>query len=115
MLFRQLLDHVLRVGSLALKVLDTLQNGDAGQLYDTITGVLFALPDATLVFPAHDYRGRTVTTIAEEKRWNIRVAGRSREAFIEHMGSLHLPPPRRFDEAVTANRACGNVPIPVQG
>jgi hypothetical protein len=57
--------------------------------YDTITGVLYALPEATLVYPAHDYRGRTVTTIAEEKRWNIRVAGRSREAFIEHMGSLH--------------------------
>jgi sulfur dioxygenase len=91
------------------------QNGNAGQLYDTITGVLFALPDPTLVFPAHDYRGRTVTTIGEEKRWNIRVAGRSREAFIEHMGSLHLPPPKRLDEAVAANRACGNVPIPVQG
>lgn len=91
------------------------QNGDAGQLYDTITGVLFALPDATLVYPAHDYRGRTVTTIAEERRWNVRVAGRSREAFIAHMNGLHLPPPRRLAEAVPANRACGNVPVLVQG
>lgn len=59
--------------------------------------------------------GELYDTIAEEKRWNVRVAGRSREAFIEHMGSHHLPPPKRLAEAVTANRACGNVPIPVQG
>ncbi len=91
------------------------QNGDAGQLYDTITGVLFALPEATLVFPAHDYRGRTVTTIGEEKRWNTRIAGRSRDAFIAHMNGLHLPPPKHLGEAVPANRACGNVPMSVQG
>jgi glyoxylase-like metal-dependent hydrolase (beta-lactamase superfamily II) len=49
------------------------QNGSAGQLYDTITRVLFALPDETQVHPAHDYKGLTVTTIGEEKRWNARV------------------------------------------
>lgn len=78
------------------------QSGNAGQLYDTITGVLFALPDATLVFPAHDYRGRTVTTVAEEKRWNTRIAGRSRDAFIDHMSSLGLPPPKLLRHAPRA-------------
>lgn len=91
------------------------QNGDAGELYDTLTRVLFRLPDATLVYPAHDYRGRTVSTIAEEKRFNTRVAGRTREEFIAVMNSLHLPEPARLHEAVPANRACGIVPPPVQG
>ena len=85
------------------------QNGDAGVLYDTITRVLFALPDETLVHPAHDYKGLTVTTIGEEKRFNSRVAGRSRAEFIELMNGLHLPKPKKIDEAVPANRACGMV------
>ena len=76
------------------------QNGDAGQLYDSITRTLFALPDETLVFPAHDYRGRTVTTIGEEKQWNARIAGRSRNEFIAVMNALHLPEPKRLREAV---------------
>jgi sulfur dioxygenase len=83
------------------------QNGDAGQLYDTITRVLFALPEDTQVHPAHDYQGLTVTTIGEEKRWNARVAGRSREEFVELMKGLNLPKPKKIDEAVPANRACG--------
>ena len=83
------------------------QNGDAGQLYDTITRVLFALPDDTQVHPAHDYKGLTVTTIGEEKSWNARVAGRSREEFVELMNGLNLPKPKKIDEAVPANRACG--------
>ena len=87
------------------------QNGDAGGLYDSITRALFTLPDATLVYPAHDYRGRTVTTVREEKRWNERIAGRSRDAFIAVMGALHLPEPKQIREAVPANRACGRVPI----
>lgn len=91
------------------------QNGDPGELYDTLTRVLFRLPDATLVYPAHDYRGRTVSTIGEEKRFNTRVAGRSREEFIAVMNGLHLPEPTRLHEAVPANRACGIVPPPVQG
>ena len=91
------------------------QNGDAGQLYDTLTQVLFALPDDTLVYPAHDYRGRTVSTIGEEKRFNTRVAGRTREEFVAVMDGLHLPEPARLQDAVPANRACGIVPAPVQG
>ena len=83
------------------------QNGDAGQLYDTITNVLFALPDETQVHPAHDYKGLTVTTIGEEKRFNARIAGRSRDEFIALMNGLDLPKPAMIDEAVPANRACG--------
>lgn len=83
------------------------QNGDAGQLYDSITRVLFSLPEATLIYPAHDYQGRTVTTVWEERRYNPRVAGKSREEFIQIMDNLHLPKPKKIDVAVPANRACG--------
>lgn len=91
------------------------QNGDAGTLWDSITGVLFSLPDDTIVLPAHDYRGFTTSTIGEEKRVNPRVAGRDRAAFVELMGALDLPRPRMLDVAVPANRACGVVqPPPIQ-
>lgn len=83
------------------------QNGDPGQLFDSITRVLFALPDDTIVRPAHDYKGLTSSTIGEEKRWNARTAGRTREEFIELMNGLHLPKPKKLDETVPANRACG--------
>lgn len=83
------------------------QNGDAGQLYDSITERLFTLPDDTIVCPGHDYAGHTTSTIREEKRFNRRVVGRTREQFIELMTSLRLPPPRLLDVAVPANLACG--------
>lgn len=83
------------------------QNGSAGQLYDSITQVLFSLPDETLVYPGHDYKGRMVTTIGEEKRFNPRLAGKDRAAFIQLMAELNLPPPKKLDIAVPANRACG--------
>ncbi len=82
------------------------QGGDAGQLYDSITGKLFALPDDTIVWPGHDYEGRTRSTIGEEKRNNPRLQ-LDRDAFIRFMHELNLPRPRRMDEAVPANRACG--------
>jgi glyoxylase-like metal-dependent hydrolase (beta-lactamase superfamily II) len=85
------------------------QNGDAGALYDSVTGVLFALPDDTTVWPGHDYRGLTSTTIGEERRHNPRIAGRQRDEFIALMAALNLPPPKRLAESVPANRACGNV------
>ncbi|WP_164019648.1 MBL fold metallo-hydrolase [Pyxidicoccus trucidator] len=92
------------------------QNGNAGQLHDSITRVLFSLPDETLVYPTHDYQGRTVTSISEEKRHNPRVAGKSREEFIHIMESLHLPKPQKMDIAVPANRACGHTaPSPQRG
>ena len=83
------------------------QSGDAGVLYDSITQKLYALPDATVVFPAHDYKGRTFSTIGDEKRTNARVAGRSREQFIHLMGELQLPRPRMIDIAVAANQRLG--------
>jgi sulfur dioxygenase len=83
------------------------QNGDARQLHASITGKLFTLPDATLVYPGHDYRGRTVSTIGEEKRHNPRLAGKSVEEFVAIMEGLGLPPPRKMAVAVPANQACG--------
>ncbi len=83
------------------------QSGDAGALYDSITQKLFSLPDATIVYPAHDYNGRTSSTIGAEKRTNPRVAGRSRAEFIRLMAELHLPRPRLIDVAVPANLRLG--------
>lgn len=92
------------------------QNGDARQLYDSITRELFSLPDDTLVYPAHDYKGLSVSTIGEEKRFNARIAGRTREEFAAVMDGLRLPEPKRMREAVPANRACGETFIrAVQG
>jgi glyoxylase-like metal-dependent hydrolase (beta-lactamase superfamily II) len=85
------------------------QGGDAGQLYDSITQKLFTLDDAVWVYPGHDYRGHTVSTIGEEKRWNPRLAGRTREEFIAFMQGLHLPNPQKIMEAVPANQQCGQV------
>lgn len=83
------------------------QNGDAGILYDSVTQKLFSLPETTLVYPGHDYRGHTVSTIAEEKRWNPRFTGRDRSTFIEFMQTLNLPNPKKMMEAVPANENCG--------
>lgn len=85
------------------------QNGDAGSLYDTVTQKLFTLPDETFVYPGHDYQGRTVSTIGEEKRWNARFVGRSKIKFIELMNNLNLPFPQKMAEAVPANQNCGKV------
>ncbi len=86
------------------------QNGDAATLYDSITRTLFTLPDDTVVWPGHDYRGFTSSTIGEERRHNPRLAGRSRDEFVALMAGLRLPPPKRLAESVPANRACGLVP-----
>lgn len=83
------------------------QNGDPGTLYDSVTQKLFTLPDNTLVYPAHDYKGQTVSTIGEEKQWNPRFASKSRESFINLMNSLNLPNPQKMMEAVPANEKCG--------
>lgn len=83
------------------------QNGDAGQSWDSIVDKLFRLPDATRVYPAHDYRGWTASSIGEEKRFNPRLAGKTRAQYIELMHSLNLPSPKLMDVAVPANLACG--------
>lgn len=83
------------------------QGGDAGALYDSVMGRLFSLPDAVLVYPGHDYRGQTVSSIGEEKRCNPRFAGRERTGFVTLMDSLGLPRPKKLLEAVPANQRCG--------
>lgn len=83
------------------------QGGDAGAQYDSITQRLFTLPDETLVYPGHDYQGRWVSSIIQERTTNPRLAGKTREQFIEIMANLNLPKPRLIDEAVPANRYCG--------
>jgi glyoxylase-like metal-dependent hydrolase (beta-lactamase superfamily II) len=83
------------------------QGGDAGTQYDSITQRLFSLPEETLVYPGHDYQGRRVSCIGQEKAINPRLAGKSRAEFIQIMASLDLPKPRLIDIAVPANRRCG--------
>jgi len=85
------------------------QNGSAVALHDSITRVLFELGDQTIVLPGHDYRGFTRTTIGEERRHNPRLAGKSVDEFVKIMNGLALPRPKKLDEAVPANRACGRV------
>ena len=83
------------------------QGGDAGALYDCITQRLFILPDDTLVYPGHDYKERWVSNIWQERTTNPRLAGKTREQFIDIMNNLNLPKPKLIDEAVPANRYCG--------
>jgi glyoxylase-like metal-dependent hydrolase (beta-lactamase superfamily II) len=83
------------------------QNGDPAVLYTSITERLFALPDDTAVYPGHDYQGRTASTVGEEKRWNPRLAGKTKHEFVTLMNGLGLPPPKKLATAVPANRACG--------
>lgn len=85
------------------------QSGDAGTLYDSITTRLFTLDDNTLVYPGHNYKGLSVSTINEEKQHNPRLAGRTREQFIELMNSLNLPEPKNLHIAGPANMQCGQL------
>jgi sulfur dioxygenase len=79
------------------------QNGDPRAQYESIFGRLLKLPDATMVFPAHDYKGDTVSTIGEEKRFNPRLQVKSIDEYVDVMNSLHLPNPKMMDVAVPAN------------
>jgi glyoxylase-like metal-dependent hydrolase (beta-lactamase superfamily II) len=83
------------------------QGGSAAALYDSITTKLFALPDATRVWPGHDYKGQSVSTIGWEKTHNARITGRSRDEFVVLMNGLNLPQPKLIDVAVPANRNLG--------
>ncbi len=84
------------------------QEGDAATLYESVTQKLFTLPDATLVYPAHDYNGYTISTIGEEKRYNPRLGkGKSKQEFITIMDQLNLEEPLKIDVAVPANMCCG--------
>ncbi|MEM7435431.1 MAG: MBL fold metallo-hydrolase [Myxococcota bacterium] len=87
------------------------QQGNAEQLYRSIHEKIFTLPDDTKLWPGHDYRGLTWTTVAEEKAFNPRVGGGKSEAeFVDIMAKLNLPVPKKLHEAVPANLLCGLVP-----
>lgn len=86
------------------------QNGDPYLQYSSIKDKLFSLPDDTLVFPAHDYKGITVSSIREEKLYNPRMQVKSVEEFVELMNNLNLPKPKKIDIAVPLNRLNGLLP-----
>jgi glyoxylase-like metal-dependent hydrolase (beta-lactamase superfamily II)/rhodanese-related sulfurtransferase len=83
------------------------QNGDARAQYDSIFNRLLKLPDETMVFPAHDYKGDTVSTIGEEKRYNPRLQVRSIDEYVELMNNLNLPNPKLMDVVIPANMHVG--------
>jgi sulfur dioxygenase len=83
------------------------QNGDPRAQYDSIFNKLLKLPDETLVFPAHDYKGDTVSTIGEEKSFNPRLQVRSIDEYVDLMNSLNLPNPKMMDVAVPSNMRQG--------
>ncbi len=83
------------------------QNGDPRAQYDSIFNKLLKLPDDTMVFPAHDYKGETVTTIAEERAFNPRLQVRSVDQYVDVMNNLNLPNPKMMDVAVPANMRVG--------
>jgi sulfur dioxygenase len=87
------------------------QNGDADRLYRSVREKLFTLPGDTIVYPGHDYQGRRVSSIAQEKARNPRLGGdRTLEEFRRIMAELRLPYPKFIDYAVPGNRACGVCP-----
>jgi glyoxylase-like metal-dependent hydrolase (beta-lactamase superfamily II)/rhodanese-related sulfurtransferase len=83
------------------------QNGDPRAQYDSIFNKLLKLPDETLVYPAHDYKGETVSTIGEEKLFNPRLRVKSMDEYAELMNNLKLPNPKMMDVAVPANTRVG--------
>lgn len=87
------------------------QNGDATALYASVHKKLFSLPNDQLVYPGHDYNGRRVSTIGQERDRNPRLGGeRTLAQFLAIMSDLHLPYPKFIDYAVPGNTACGACP-----
>ena len=87
------------------------QSGDPAALYNSIHDKFFSLADETLVYPGHDYEGRQITTIGQEKQRNPRLGNnRSEKEFIEIMNGLDLPYPKKIDFAVPGNTECGKCP-----
>lgn len=83
------------------------QGGDAHRSWDSIVNKLFKLPDTTTLYPAHDYKGWTASSIGEEKHFNPRLAGKTESEYVDIMNNLHLPNPKMMDVAIPANLACG--------
>ena len=84
------------------------QQGDPHKLFHSVREKIFTLPDATKLYPGHDYKGRTVTTVGEEKKFNPRLSMEKSEAqFVEIMQNLNLAQPKKIAESVPANLKCG--------
>ena len=87
------------------------QSGNPQHLYQSITQKFFTLPDETLVYPAHDYEGRQISTVGQEKTRNPRLnEGKTEAEFVQIMNNLNLPYPRKIDFAVPGNLQCGKCP-----
>jgi sulfur dioxygenase len=92
------------------------QNGDATVLYRSVHDKIFGLPDETLVYPAHDYNQRQVSSVGQEKARNPRLGGgKTMDEFVAIMSGLNLPRPKKMDVAVPANRQCGGCAQPEVG
>jgi sulfur dioxygenase len=85
------------------------QAGNPHKSWDSIVNKLFKLPDDTTLYPGHDYKGWTASSIGEEKRHNPRLAGKTEAEYVAIMQNLRLPNPKLMDIAVPANLACGQV------
>jgi len=83
------------------------QNGDPRAQYDSLFNKLLRLPDETMIFPAHDYKGETVSTVGEERLFNPRLQVKSADEYVEVMNNLKLPNPKMMDVAVPANMRVG--------
>jgi sulfur dioxygenase len=84
------------------------QQGNASSMYRSITEQIFTLPDDCIIWPAHDYSGRTASTVLEEKQYNPRIGGEADERdFVGYMENLGLPHPKKIDIAIPANCICG--------
>ena len=91
------------------------QQGNPGTLYRSVTGRIFTLPDACLLYPGHDYRGLTCSSVLEEKQHNPRLGGQRSEAdFVGYADNLNLPHPNQIAVAVPANMKCGQTDFVVQ-
>ncbi len=87
------------------------QSGNAATLYDSIHNKLFSLPNETLVYPGHDYSGRTISSIQQEKQRNPRLGdNKPKDEFVNIMDNLDLPYPKKIDFAVPGNEVCGICP-----
>ncbi|XP_045499928.1 persulfide dioxygenase ETHE1, mitochondrial isoform X1 [Colias croceus] len=82
------------------------QEGSSETLYKSVHEKIFTLPDHFTLYPAHDYKGQTATTVGEEKKYNPRLT-KSLEEFVKIMDNLNLPYPKKIDQAIPANKVCG--------
>jgi glyoxylase-like metal-dependent hydrolase (beta-lactamase superfamily II)/rhodanese-related sulfurtransferase len=84
------------------------QQGNAATLFRSITEQIFSLPETCVIYPGHDYNGRTASTVGEEKQYNPRIGGQADEKdFVGYMENLGLPHPKKIDIAIPANCQCG--------